>query len=86
MKCPKYLNRPVQVLWWEADEFAIVVIFFTLALMFGYVFWLFLFLGPYIYSKLKKKNPRGFFKHLLWFLGLIKIDHYPTFFERGFLQ
>jgi type IV conjugative transfer system protein TraL len=86
VRCPRYLHKPIQVLWWEADEFVIVMIFFTLALIFGYVFWLFLFAGPYIYTKFKRKYPRGFFKHLFWFSGVIKMKHYPSFFEKEFLE
>lgn len=86
MKCPRYLHKPIQVLWWESDEFVIVMMFFILALMFGYVFWLFLIAGPYIYTKFKRKYPRGFLKHLLWILGFVKVEHYPSFWEKEFIE
>ena len=84
--CPHYLHRPLQVLWWEVDEFVIVIISLMLALMFGYVFWVMLVLVPYGYSKFKKSYPRGFLFHLLWILGLIDFKHYPTYFEKEFRE
>ena len=84
--CPRYLHRPLQVLWWEADEFAIVMIFFTLALIYGYLFWLLMIAVPYGYSKFKRKYPRGFIFHLLWFVGLLNFKGYPSFFEKEFRE
>ena len=84
--CPRYLYRPLQVLWWEVDEFAIVMIFFTLALIYGYIFWFLMIAVPYGYSKLKKKYPRGFIFHLLWFVGLLDFHGYPTAFEKEFFE
>jgi len=76
----------MQVLWWETDEFVVVVIFFLLALMFGYVFYIFMIAAPYLYSKSKRKYPRGFFKHILYFLGILKLNGYPTYFEKEFFE
>ncbi len=83
---PQYLSRPLQVLWWEVDEFVIVIIFFMLAMMFGYVFYILMFIVPYLYSKNKNKYPRGFFKHILYFVGVLKLNGYPTYFEREFIE
>ncbi len=84
--CPRYLYRPLQVLWWEVDEFAIVMIFFTLALIYGSFFWLLMIAVPYGYSKFKKNYPRGFIFHLLWFIGLLDFHGYPTAFEKEFFE
>ncbi|RMG69972.1 MAG: type IV conjugative transfer system protein TraL [Nitrospirae bacterium] len=86
-KFPQYLSAPYQVLWMEVDEMAV---FFTL-LIFVYIFtsWITFFLmiiGTYLYSVTKKKYPRGFLKHCLYFLGFIDMKGYPTFFEKEFLE
>jgi type IV conjugative transfer system protein TraL len=83
---PQYLSSPFQVLWFETDELVIVVVFLIFALIFGYLFWLFLFVGPYLYTRLKKKYPRGFLRHVLYFIGLIRIKGYPSYFEKEFFE
>jgi hypothetical protein len=42
--------------------------------------------GPYVYIRAKKKYPRGFFKHILYFFGLTKLEGYPTYHERDFVE
>ncbi len=83
---PQYLSSPFQVLWFETDELIIVVVFLIFALIFGYLFWLLLFIGPYLYTRLKKKYPRGFLRHVLYFIGLIRMKGYPSYFEKEFFE
>jgi type IV conjugative transfer system protein TraL len=83
---PQYLSSPFQVLWFETDELVIVVVFLIFALIFGYLFWLLLFVGPYLYTRLKKKYPRGFLRHVLYFIGLIRLKGYPSYFEKEFFE
>lgn len=85
-KFPQYLSSPYQILWFETDDLAIVMIFFLLALLFGHIFWLMVLVGPYIYTKIKKRYPRGFLRHILYFLGLIKMKGYPSYFEKEFTE
>ncbi len=81
---PQYLSAPFQVLWFETDELGVLVIFFLLAMVFGSFFWLLIVVGPYLYSRVKRKYPRGFLKHSLYFLGILKMKGYPLFFEQRF--
>ena len=83
-KFPQYLSKPFQVLWFETDDLIIMLIFFVFAITFGNICWVLMFVAPYIYSKLKKKYPRGFFRHTLYFMGLINLKGYPSYFEREF--
>jgi len=83
---PQYLSLPFQVLWFETDELIIALIFYVMALVFGNVLWLMIGIGPYAYSSIKRKYPRGFFKHSLYFIGLISIKGYPNFFESEFSE
>lgn len=85
-RVPQYLHKPHQVLFMDSDEFVVFTIFFFLALVFGYVFWLMLFVGPYLYYRSKKKNPRGFLRHYLYKLGVMNIKGAPTYFERRFVE
>jgi type IV conjugative transfer system protein TraL len=83
---PQYLSAPLQVLFWDSDELCIIVTFFTIAMIFGSVMWIFLILGPWAYSHMKKKYPRGFLQHILYFVGIVKINNYPSYFEDIFIE
>jgi len=83
---PQYLSSPLQVLWFEPDELCIMLISFILAMIYGWFFWILLVVAPWLYSKMKRKYPRGFFKHVLYFLGLLNIKGYPIFFEEIFVE
>ncbi len=83
-RIPQYLHKPHQVLFMDADEFVMIVIFFAFALVFGYFFWLLLFVVPYLYFRSKRKYPRGFLKHYLYKLGIIHFKGAPSYFEKQF--
>ena len=74
------------MLWFESDELAVILLFLILALMFGYIFWALVFLAPYGYGAFKRRYPRGFFKHFLYFAGFSDIKGYPGFFDDRFLE
>lgn len=83
---PQYLSAPLQVLFWDSDELCIIFVFFIIAMIFGSVTWLLVVVGPWGYSHMKKKYPRGFVRHILYFTGLVKIENYPDFFEDVFIE
>ncbi|MBN2251597.1 MAG: type IV conjugative transfer system protein TraL [Candidatus Altiarchaeota archaeon] len=86
IRFPQYLSSPIQVLWFEADELGIILLFFTLAFLFGNIFYLLMFLGPYVYAKVKTKYPSGFLQHLFYFTGLTRLNFYPDSFTRTFIE
>ena len=83
---PQYLSAPFQILWYESDELALFMFFLILALLYGTVFWILLLAGPYIYSRIKRKKPRGFLCHLLYMAGMIRMKNYPGYFEKEFFE
>ncbi|WP_028845492.1 type IV conjugative transfer system protein TraL [Thermodesulfovibrio thiophilus] len=85
-RIPQYLHKPIQVLFFDADELAMVVLLLFLAMMFGYVFWILLFVVPYVYMKIKKNYPRGALRHMLYRIGLISIKNTPESFQRMFKE
>jgi len=85
-KIPQYLHKQHQVLFFESDELALIMFLFLLALMFGYIFWLLLFVVPIGYFKVKKKFPRGALKHMFYMLGLINFKGTPNYFEKKFYE
>ncbi|MEM4134376.1 MAG: type IV conjugative transfer system protein TraL [Candidatus Micrarchaeia archaeon] len=85
-KIPQYLHRQVQVLWFELDEIVLINILLILAMIFGYVFWLLLFLVPFVFSKLKKNKARGYLRHILYMIGVVNIKNVPYFTEKIFQE
>jgi type IV conjugative transfer system protein TraL len=83
---PQYLASPFQVLWLESDELVIGLVCFVLAVCLGNVTWLLTIAGPYAYIKAKKRYPRGFLRHVLYFIGVVQMNGYPTYFEKEFVE
>lgn len=84
---PSYLSNQLQILWWELDEVAIILVFFTLVIISGgWVNFICLIVLPYLYGKAKRAATKGFFKHIIYFSGLGKLDGYPSFFEKKFVE
>ncbi len=83
---PQYLSSPLQVLWFESDEIGIIITFGVIALIFGSFTWLLIVAAPWYYGHVKKKYPRGFLRHTLYFAGLIRLNLYPDYFEEEFYE
>lgn len=81
---PQYLNNQLQVLWFELDELILIFGFLLLGLMFSSLFFIAMFVVPYLFGKMKKKYPRGLLRHMLYTSGLDTFDGYPISFERYF--
>ena len=84
---PRYLNAPLQFLWFEADDLAMILIAFMIASTYKlWFFWVLLVVAPWQYSRVKKKYPRGFLLHMLYFMGLTQFKGYPSAFENNFIE
>jgi len=87
MRIPQYLHRPLVVLWWESDEFALFASGIVLWYLFGgYILLLTGLVIPIVYSKVKKRYPRGFFNHLAYYSGFASFRGYPDFFVKDFYE
>jgi len=86
MFIPQHLHKPLQVLWWDSDEFMIIFLFLVGGLLFHWGFYLPMLIVPYLYGRFKKAYPRGFLKHLLYFGGFKEFKKYPIFFEKEFIE
>lgn len=81
---PQYLSKPIQVLWFELDELIIFVFTLTFALIYGGFMWLIFIAFQWFYTRTKRKNARGFLKHILYMFGLLEMKNYPEYFEKEF--
>lgn len=84
LRIPQFLHRPYQVLFFEADELACLVLGFVFILFFG--LWMtFLLVGlAFFLSWAKKRYPRGYLRHMLYKIGLVDLKNAPTYFENKF--
>lgn len=83
---PQYLSKPIQVLWFELDELVIFIFTLTFALVYGGVMWILFIVVQWFYSRTKRKNARGFLKHILYMLGLVEMKNYPEYFVKEFCE
>src|SRR3546814_7187182 len=84
----KYLQKPVQILWFGSDEFVLVVTtIFVAVIVGGLVGWAFI-AALLLFLPWKRAQPRGFLAHLAWRWGMLHFRHYPgptqtRFYERS---
>lgn len=84
---PQWLSNQLQILWWEFDEAFLIFIFFGIWIMtFTWATFFLMIIVPWLFVRAKRKNSKGYFKHLLYYCGFVKFKGYPTFFERNFLE
>ena len=81
---PQYLSKPIQVLWFELDELIIFLFTLTFTLIYGGFMWFVFVVIQVSYTRTKRKNARGFLKHILYMLGFMKMNSYPEYFQREF--
>jgi hypothetical protein len=86
VRFPQYLNKPFQVLFFEPDDMAFMVVGYVIAQKFGGFFWLAMVLLPWGYGRLKHNYPRGLLRHSLYFAGIAPLKRYPHFFQNRFID
>ena len=85
MRVPQYLSSPLQIYIFESDEVGIIAgVIGWIMILGGWLSIISLFVVPYLYRKTKLRYPKGFLKHLSYFLGLKDMTPYPGSFENLF--
>ena len=85
---PRYLNEQVRFIGLQSDEFLIVILSVYFCAIFRFQ-WIVLFLNiatVVVFIWLNRNFPRGFIRHLAYFSGFYKFDHYPEFFANRFVE
>ncbi len=85
---PRYLNEQVRFIGLQSDEFFIVLLSIYFCAIFRFQ-WIVLFLNismVVVFIWLNRNFPRGFIRHLAYFSGFYKFDHYPQFFANRFVE
>lgn len=83
-RLPQYLHRPLQILFFEADDFFAFGLGYLAGFMLGGWAWSLILILPLAYRAAKKGRPRGFLKHLAWAIGWAPMPGYPTYFDSEF--
>jgi len=76
-RMPEYLHMPTQILWFDSSEFSMIIVLYLMAMVFGGLTWIALFIGPCIIIPYKRKKERGYFQHLLYKTGFASLKGYP---------
>lgn len=74
---PRYIHKPLQILWFDVNEVIIIVMFYLASMTFGGLMWLLLIVGPALFIPYKRKQSRGYFQHLLYKAGFVQLTGYP---------
>jgi hypothetical protein len=77
-RMPRYIHKPLQVLWFDINEIMIIVMFYLAAMSFGGLMWLILIGGPVLFIPYKRKQSRGYFQHVLYQVGFVELAGYPV--------
>ena len=85
-RVPIYLHLPLQVLWFDTHEIAILIIFYLFAAVFGGVAWFLIILGPAFVIPIKRRKPRGWFFHQFHAYGFVELEGYPLPTENKFRE
>lgn len=76
-RLPQYLHRPVQILWFDSQEFIVVMsVIFVAVIVGGIIGWA-LIGALLLFIPWKRTKPRGFIPHLAWRWGLARFRNYP---------
>jgi len=75
---PRYLHLPVQVLWFDMEDIAILLVSYSLWMLFSSWYVVPVVIGfPYLFMKIKSSKPRGFLRHTLYQYGFASLKGYP---------
>lgn len=76
MRIPQYIDNPPQILFWEADEIAPVIVFLGLGIVTGTLtYCIVMAYGVHkVFMHFKGKHMRGYLMHWLYRVGLIPLN------------
>lgn len=76
-RLPQFLHRPVQILWFDSQEFLVVMATIFVAVVVGGIIGWALIGALLLFIPWKRTKPRGFIPHLAWRWGLARFRNYP---------
>lgn len=85
---PKYLAKPISILWWDLDVFLPPALILLLGLLLNALLTSFIIMLIYVnMMKIYRRNlPDGFLGNLCYFLGLKSLKGYPHYIENNFRE
>jgi hypothetical protein len=72
------LHLQLQILWFQVEDIAVIAVSYTLWLMLDSWRWIWIVVAlPWLVMTIKAEKPRGYLRHVLYGIGLQKLEHYP---------
>lgn len=81
---PQYLHLPLQFLWFDSEEIMLIVVIYLAVMIFGMYFGAIGIAGLLYYMRIKRNKPRGYLGHLMYSIGLFKLDGCSNPFAKRF--
>lgn len=87
-RLPQYLHRPPQVLWFDQQEFIVLisVLFVGVVIIGGVIGWVLFASLLFIVLPWKRRQPRGAIPHLAYRLAVLKFRGYPLSTQSDFAE
>jgi len=85
---PKYLNAPIQILWWTQDEIVPFIVCLVLGMFFD-KFFIFLGIGilyMFLYSQYSKRFPAGVLQSIAYMVGFKNLKGLPVYYDKDFKE
>ena len=75
---PRYLHLPVQILWFDMEDIAILLASYSIWMVFSSWYVIPIVIGvPLMFMRIKSSKPRGFLQHALYQYGFASVKGYP---------
>lgn len=85
-RIPIYLHLPQQILWFDVQELALIILFYIMAITFGGLAYFLIIIGPALTIPIKRKKPRGWISHQFLSFGYLQLSLYPVPTETKFQE
>lgn len=77
-RLPQYLHLPFYFLWFDVIEWVIIVLSYILGVgLLSGVYYILIFLIPFLSIRYKRSKSRGYFNHLRYKFGFSNLEGYP---------
>lgn len=79
-RVPQYLHQPIQILWWDAQEFLTLWVVMIVVVLIQVPLWGWgaFFVFAYYFSGWSAGKTRGFLVHLAYRAGFMTLRGYPA--------
>jgi len=87
-KIARYIDDPPQIFFWDIDEIIIFGMFFGIGMLANILtIMIFIAIGVnLLFSRVKQCRSDGFFLHILYWLGILRLRECPPSYIRSYYE